>query len=175
LKQQGEEKRVKTIFRLLQQPSNPTHLASSTENKCKVFTWILTQNKILTADNLAWRGWPHQNSCAPYNGPLETGQHLCLLCPFAKAVWIQVATWKNFTIVQSNPPDDHAGIAEWWETTASRVPTDRRRDFNGMVIYIMWNLWRERNRRIFDKIPSTAWQVAKRTKECLEQFKRAAP
>jgi len=79
-----------------------------------------------------------------------------LLCPFAKMVWTQVATWENFTIVQNNPPGDHVGIAEWWEMTALRVPTDWRRDFNGMAIYIMWNLWKERNYRIFDKIHSTA-------------------
>ena len=30
-----------------------------TENKCKVFAWILIQDKVLTADNLANRGWPH--------------------------------------------------------------------------------------------------------------------
>jgi hypothetical protein len=31
-----------------------------TENKCKFFAWILVQNKILTADNLQLRNWPHQ-------------------------------------------------------------------------------------------------------------------
>ncbi|WVZ50139.1 hypothetical protein U9M48_001425 [Paspalum notatum var. saurae] len=33
------------------------------ENKCKVFTWTLMQNKILMADNLARRDWAHQMSC----------------------------------------------------------------------------------------------------------------
>ena len=61
-----------------------------TENKCKVFAWILIQDKVLIAENLARRGWPHQVSCALCNGPMETGQHLCLLCPFAQAVWSQV-------------------------------------------------------------------------------------
>jgi hypothetical protein len=63
------------------------------ENKCKVFTWILLQEKILTADNLEERGRPHQEHCALCNGPLETGLHLCLLCPFAKVVWNQVLSW----------------------------------------------------------------------------------
>jgi len=89
-------------------------------------------------------------------GPWKLGQDLYLLCPFTKAVWTQVATWENFTIVQNNTPCDHAGIVEWWETTALRVPTDRRWDFNRMAIYIMWNLWKERNHRILDNIHSTA-------------------
>ena len=53
------------------------------ENKCKVFTWILIQNKILTADNLQLRNCPHQDHCVLCNGPLETALHLCLLCPLA--------------------------------------------------------------------------------------------
>ena len=60
------------------------------ENKCKFFALILLQDKILTAHNLQKRGWPHQEHCVLCNGPLETGLHLCLCCPFAKAVWDQI-------------------------------------------------------------------------------------
>jgi hypothetical protein len=56
------------------------------ENKCKIFAWILVQDKILMAHNLQKRGWPHQEHCVLCNGPLETGFHQCLCCPFAKAV-----------------------------------------------------------------------------------------
>jgi len=58
-----------------------------TENKCKFFAWVLIRNKLLTTDNLARRGWPHQPSYALCNGPLESGLHLCLTCPFAQEVW----------------------------------------------------------------------------------------
>jgi len=66
------------------------------ENKCKVFVWILMRGKILTADNLQKRGWPHQDHCALCNGPLETGLHMALLCPFAKAVWSLILQWEHF-------------------------------------------------------------------------------
>jgi len=56
------------------------------ENKCKVHAWILMHSKTLTADNLQKRGWPHQEHYVLCNGPLETGVHLSLLCPFARAV-----------------------------------------------------------------------------------------
>jgi hypothetical protein len=59
-------------------------------NKCKVHAWILMYDKILTADDLQKRGWPHQEYYILCNGPLETGLHLSLLCPFARAVWYQV-------------------------------------------------------------------------------------
>jgi len=40
------------------------------EPKCKIFAWILLQEKLLTANNLATRGWPHQPSCAFCNAIL---------------------------------------------------------------------------------------------------------
>lgn len=62
------------------------------ENKCTIFTWILIQNKVLTSDNLAQCGWPHQDACALCNGPLETGYHLYIACPFAQTVWNQITS-----------------------------------------------------------------------------------
>lgn len=41
-------------------------------NKCKLFAWTLIQNKILTADNLARRSWPHQTSYGDRPTPLLT-------------------------------------------------------------------------------------------------------
>jgi len=76
------------------------------ENKCKVHAWILMHNKVLTADNLQERGWLHQEHCVLCNGPLKTGLHLSLLCPFAKAVWGQVLSWENLMVQlpQQYPP-----------------------------------------------------------------------
>jgi len=144
-----------------------------TENKCKVFAWILIQDKVLTADNLARRGWPHQASCALCNGPIETGQHLYLLCPFAQAVWSQVLSWENWSLPQQTNPANFDCISGWWEEAIKTVHKNQRRDFNGLVIYIMWNLWKERNRRIFDNKLQSVQQVAERVKEDLVLYKRA--
>ena len=62
------------------------------ENKFKLFAWILIQNKILTADNLQLRNWPHQEHCVMCDGPLESALHLCLLCPLAQEIWGLILT-----------------------------------------------------------------------------------
>lgn len=53
------------------------------------------------ADNLQKREWqntPTQDYCALCNEPLETGIHLSLLCPFARAVWGEVLSWENLNV-----------------------------------------------------------------------------
>jgi hypothetical protein len=42
-----------------------------------------------------------------------------------------------------------------------------------MVIYTCWNLWKERNRRIFDNAFQSAREVAMRIKEDIDQRRRA--
>jgi hypothetical protein len=41
-------------------------------------------------------------------------------------------------------------IAEWWGAAARTIPKDQKCTFNGVVIYTWWNVWNERNRRIFN-------------------------
>jgi hypothetical protein len=42
-----------------------------------------------------------------------------------------------------------------------------------MVIYTFWNLWKERNRRIFNNNYESVMQVAARIKDDIEQRRRA--
>ena len=123
------------------------------------------QNKILTANNLQLRNWPHQDHCVLCNGPLESGLHLCLLCPLAKEVWNLVLAWKHFDTNLIRPQTQPTEIRTWWEQVAATVPRQRRRHFNGVAIYTMWNIWKERNRRIFQNVAMDARQVAFKAKE----------
>jgi hypothetical protein len=61
----------------------------------------------------------------------------------------------------------------WCKDTTRRAPSAERRRFNGLVIYTFWNLWKERNRRIFNNATETVLQVAMRIKEDIDLRKRA--
>jgi hypothetical protein len=119
------------------------------------------------------RDWSHQDNCVMCNRPLETGVHLCLFCPLVKSVWTQVLTWEHFNVQLIQHDVDPSEIISWWEAAAQKVPKYQRRRFNGMIIYILWNLWKERNCRIFENRFQTAEQVASRAKENIEMRKRA--
>jgi len=60
-----------------------------------------------------------------------------------------------------------------WEEAVKKVPIAERRRLNGVVIYTFWNIWKERNRRIFNNTSETVSQVATRIKEDIEQRRRA--
>ena len=107
------------------------------------------------------------------NGPLETGIHLCLCCPFSKVVCDQILSWENFTQLQQQPQAEPIHIRAWWEEAIKKVPKSERRRLNGVVIYTFWNIWKERNRRILNNAIETAPEVAARIKEDREQRKRA--
>ena len=64
-------------------------------------------------------------------------------------------------------------IMSWWEEAVTIVPLTERRRFNGMVIYTFWNLWKERNRCIFNNNSESVMQVAGRIKDDIEQRRRA--
>ena len=104
---------------------------------------------------------------------METGMHLCLTCPFAQVVWSQVSLWEGLNTFQQALPTSFNSINDWWEAVNKLVPKESRRSFNGMAIYIMWNVWKERNRRIFEQKYLSAQQVASKTKENLKEFKQA--
>lgn len=53
------------------------------------------------------------------------------------------------------------------------MPKEERKRFNGLVIYTAWNIWKERNRRIFDSAFESAMQVAARVKDDIAERRRA--
>jgi hypothetical protein len=80
-------------------------------------------------------------------------------------------SWERWTLPQQAPAN-FGCISDWWEATAKIARETQRRDFNSSTIYIMWNLWKERNRRNFENKLLSAQHVAGRIKEDPVQCRR---
>ena len=117
------------------------------EAKCRFFAWLALHGKMLTADNLAIRGWPHDPVCKLCRIHPETVQHLTLDCHFTTAVREQIFAW-NGNMGVPTPPGGRS-LNVWWDDTIAALPKERRREASGLIIYSMWGVWKERNRRVF--------------------------
>jgi hypothetical protein len=105
------------------------------------------QNKILTADKLQVRNWPSDPICRLCDQELETAQHLCLNCVYAQELWHLVSGWTNGRV---QVPSRSADLEGWWNASVSGKPKAEARTIAAMLIYTAWNLWKERNRRVFE-------------------------
>lgn len=121
---------------------------AQTENKCKFSVWTFRHSKMLTADYLAKRGWPRQLLCSLCNPALETPTHRCLLCPYANETWSRVYNWTNCNIMSRVHPQNFGSLMEWCQQCNIQTPKGDRRKSDGLVIGVVWNIWKERNRKI---------------------------
>jgi hypothetical protein len=63
-------------------------------------------------------------------GPLETGLHLSLLCPFAKAVWSRILSWEHSDGQSILTTQDPRQFKSWWDEAETKIAREERRRFN---------------------------------------------
>jgi hypothetical protein len=47
-------------------------------------------------------------------------------------------------------PDRCLSLDNWWSSELTGVPSKEKKQRAAVIIYTTWNLWKERNRRIFE-------------------------
>jgi hypothetical protein len=98
-----------------------------------------------------------------YDQERKTGAHLCLHCSFAKQAWLLVSNWTSRTI--QVPADLEEGIEDGWKRSLKFLPQVEKRSVVSIQMYTAWNLWKERNRRIFEQKLLQPLQVFQLIKE----------
>ena len=133
--------------------------------RCKFFIWLLLQDRVWTAARLQLRGWENNYFYVLCERNLETAVHLFIECPYARRVWTLVATWSNCTNLQPSSWTDHHDMEEWFMA----MTNDGTKAAHFLAILTTWDIWKERNARVFNGNRSVEQAVFTRIRdECAD-------
>jgi hypothetical protein len=130
--------------------------------KIKLFIWLVYQNRIWTADRLAKRGWPNCGACPLCNQCLESVDHLLVHCRVSLRLWDKAKESFDIHSINTNA---WAGLTftEWWTLISSG---QNRKGMTSLAMLIIWEIWNERNDRVFKNKRATSQVIFERiTKE----------
>jgi hypothetical protein len=109
--------------------------------KIKVFLWLVSQNAILTRDNLVKRKWKGSTMCA-FCSENETSHHLFFDCPTAKYIWSLIA----YSLGADCRPNS---LNQFWVWIQRFLPQAPNLHAVGLAA-VYWAIWRTRNAVCFE-------------------------
>jgi hypothetical protein len=113
--------------------------------KISTFLWLVAHRSILTWDNLMKWGFIGPSICPLFLGEAESQNHLLNLCFYSSQVWDQCAIVMR--ISDRKCEGLRETIEEWRDTTFQSPILNRI--WKLLPGFILWKLWKERNRCIF--------------------------
>lgn len=119
--------------------------------KCRFFIWLLMRNRIWTAAHLQLRQWPIEYFCQLCYRNLETSTHLFMECPIARTIWASAATWASTPCLSPTSWEPSDSLKDWFINLSKAAPSSSREGTSSLFMLVCWEIWRERNRRIFRK------------------------
>ena len=132
--------------------------------KYKFFAWLIIQDRVWTADRLQRRGWPNCGLCPLCKQVTESAPHLLFQCRFSQRVWANVASWIGINNAIIAGWRYEISVKEWWfKTILDRGPP--RKALASMLMLVFWELWNERNVRVFKNVTTTVTMVTSKIKE----------
>ena len=122
-------------------------LAAKGPAKCKFLLWFSFQQRCWTADLLQKRGIDSHSACPFCAQELETANHILIDCVFARQVWLRVLSPPGWAALS---PPRGSWLQDWWSSSRVCLPEHLRSGFDSLVLLVSWQLWKERNSRVFD-------------------------
>ncbi|KAK1699535.1 hypothetical protein QYE76_016232 [Lolium multiflorum] len=116
---------------------------------------------------LAIRGWPHDPACPLCLSAPETADHLCKDCPFTSAIWTRIQ--QDYSDEPVTHGQTFGSTSDWWDEIIAGKSMDYKRRLSGRLLYVLWNAWKERNRRIFTGRRLTFLEVASLARDDIAQ------
>lgn len=141
---------------------------TNAEPKQRFFGWLILHQKALTADNFLKRHWPCHWICCLCRSAFEDANHLAKECPFFVWVWNKICHWQGHNAFSLH--NSYSTLTDWWEELCKIKPLATRKRILGDLLITWWNIWLERNQRIFCQSVQSESQVASLIKENINQI-----
>jgi hypothetical protein len=132
--------------------------------KCKIFAWLIIQNRVWTADRLQRRGWQNCGRCKLCNQVQESVPHLLFKCRFTTRVWNNIKVWLGLHDVDTTAWPAMDNVKDWW-TKAICKTGESRKAMTSPAMLISWEIWNERNARVFKNHYATTAMIVQKIKE----------
>lgn len=119
--------------------------------RVRVFAWLLNKSAILPRDRLQARGWqgPGPGRCILCYKNIENMNYIFFECPYTTQLWqhihIRVSKLQNMEIIRN--AEGIWRVAKWG---MGRINKRNLFNIRSMLMVVIWNIWLERNRRIFN-------------------------
>jgi hypothetical protein len=94
-------------------------------------------------------------------------QHLALHCPFAKEVW---CNFQGSNPVATRIAASSGTVRGWWNKLRQRRSNERSKREISLSLYVVWHIWKERCRRIFDQEAASPQVVAGLIRSDIEEL-----
>ncbi len=114
----------------------------------KIFLWLAARDRLLTAVQLLRRGWLGHSVCVLCMANEERIEHILFDCPFASSFWALV--------LSGHPPSAQrlllgsGDLITRWKRARAALTPNLQLSVDVGIAAGCWELWKERNRRIFD-------------------------
>jgi hypothetical protein len=124
----------------------------------KLFLWLACRGRVWTADRRRRRGLDTHIHYPLCDQDDETINHLLITYPVAKEVWWSTCYWVRCTCNLGAA----VTIQDWWEQLLLMQGAGRRDGVSTLFMLVCWQLWKERNARVFDRRSATVAMVLDR-------------
>ena len=111
-----------------------------------IFLWLVLHKQFLTWDNLLKRGFIGPSQCILCEEQEETMDHLLDQCSFSSELWDRIASiCKRIDCCRGNI----SKTIKHWHNHPYQNPI-LNRIWQLILGFLIWNIWKERNLRIFE-------------------------
>jgi hypothetical protein len=113
--------------------------------RVRLFLWLAIRGRHRTADRRHRHGLDARDECYLCDQDSETIDHIISSCSFSRHIW-----WTILAVLGVDASQVGGGsVIDWWEHWRQRWHGDKRKGANTLFALVAWELWKERNAKLF--------------------------